>query len=131
MQKRRPEKALAWFDKVVDPRMAFDADMAGLSIVMNSKRQDEIEQRMLRIENKYPEQRLRILTTKAEFLNQQGDYQQAFDVLSEVLKDGADNRDVLYARALIAERMNRLDLLEIDLLNILRKNPDDVGALNA
>ncbi len=131
MQKRRPEKALAWFDKVVDPRMAFDADMAGLSIVMNLKRQDEVEQRVLRMENKYPEQRLRILTTKAEFLNQQGDYQQAFDVLSAVLKEGPDNRDVLYARALIAEKMNRLDLLEADLLSILRKNPDDIGALNA
>lgn len=131
MQKRRPEKALAWFDKVVDPRMAFDADMAGLSIVMNLKRQDEVEQRVLRMENKYPDQHLRILTTKAEFLNQQGDYQQAFDVLSAVLKEGPDNRDVLYARALIAEKMNRLDLLEADLLSILRKNPDDIGALNA
>ena len=131
MQKRRPEKALVWFDKVVDPRMAFDADMAGLSIVMNLKRQDEVEQRVLRMENKYPDQRLRILTTKAEFLNQQGDYQQAFDVLSVVLKEGPDNRDVLYARALIAEKMNRLDLLEADLLSILRKNPDDIGALNA
>ena len=131
MQKRRPEKALAWFDKVADSRLAFDADMAALSIVMNLKRQDEVEQRVLRMENKYPEQRLRILTTKAEFLNQQGDYQKAFDVLSVVLKEEADNRDVLYARALIAEKMNRLDLLETDLLSILRKNPDDVGALNA
>jgi tetratricopeptide (TPR) repeat protein len=131
MQKRRPEKALAWFDKVVDGRMAFDADMAGLSIVMNLKRQNEVEQRVLRMENKYPEQRLRILTTKAEFLNQQGDYQQAFDVLTAVLKEEPDNRDVLYARALVAEKMDRIDLLEEDLLSILRKNPDDVGALNA
>jgi tetratricopeptide (TPR) repeat protein len=131
MQKRRPEKALAWFDKVVDGRMAFDADMAGLSIVMNLKRQEEVEQRVLRMANKYPEQRLRILTTKAEFLNQQGDYQQAFDVLTAVLKEEPDNRDVLYARALVAEKMDRLDLLESDLLSILRKNPDDVGALNA
>jgi tetratricopeptide (TPR) repeat protein len=131
MQKRRPEKALAWFDKVVDGRMAFDADMAGLSIVMNLKRQEEVEQRLLRMANKYPEQRLRILTTKAEFLNQQGHYQQAFDTLSEALKESPDNRDVLYARALIAERMDKLELLEADLLSILRKNPDDVGALNA
>jgi tetratricopeptide (TPR) repeat protein len=130
-QKRRPEKALAWFDKVVDGRMAFDADMAGLSIVMNLKRQEEVEQRLLRIANKYPEQRLRILTTKAEFLNQQGYYQQAFDALGEALKESPDNRDVLYARALIAERMDKLELLEADLLSILRKNPDDVGALNA
>ncbi|MFM8341914.1 MAG: tetratricopeptide repeat protein, partial [Methylomonas sp.] len=130
-QKRRPEKALVWFDKVVDGRMAFDADMAGLAIVMNLKRQEEVEQRLLKMLNKYPEQRLRILTTKAEFLNQQGNYQQAFDTLSEALKESPDNRDVLYARALIAERMDKLELLEADLLSILRKNPDDVGALNA
>ena len=41
---------------------------------------------------------------KAEFFNQLGKYQEAFDALSKALNDAPDNRDVLYARALVAER---------------------------
>lgn len=127
---KHPDKALAWFDKV-DGNYAFDADMAAVSLLMNQKRLDEVEQRIRRMEGKYPDQKLRILMGKAELYNQQGKYQEAFDTLTLALKDVPDNRDVLYARALIAERLGKLDVLEADLKNILQKKPDDVGALNA
>lgn len=127
---KHPDKALAWFDKV-DGNYAFDADMAAVSLLMNQKRLDEVDQRFQRMEGKYPDQKLRILMGKAELYNQQGKYQEAFDTLTAALKDVPDNRDVLYARALIAERLGKLDALEADLKSILQKKPDDVGALNA
>ncbi len=131
LERHHPDKALAWFDKVKDGNYAFDADLASISLLMNQKRFDEAEQRTKRMESKYPEQKLRILMVKAELFNQLGKYQEAFDALSQALKDAPDNRDVLYARALVAERLDKLDLLEADLHTILQKNPDDVGALNA
>lgn len=130
LEQRHPDKALAWFDKV-DGNYAFDADMAAVSLLMGQKRMEDVERRIKRMEAKYPEQQLRILMAKAEFYNQLGKYQEAFDALSSALKDVPDNRDVLYARALVAERLNKLDVLEADLLKILQKKPDDVGALNA
>jgi tetratricopeptide (TPR) repeat protein len=130
LEQRHPDKALAWFDKV-DGNYAFDADMAAVSLLMGQKRMEDVERRIKRMEGKYPEQQLRILMAKAEFYNQLGKYQEAFDALSSALKDVPDNRDVLYARALVAERLNKLDVLEADLLKILQKKPDDVGALNA
>lgn len=131
LAQRHPDKALAWFDKVVDGNYAFDADMAAVSLLMNQKRVDDAEQRIRRMEGKYPEQQLRILMVKAELYNQMGKYQEAFDALTSALKDVPDNRDVLYARALVAERLDKLDVLEADLQKILQKKPDDVGALNA
>lgn len=131
MERQRPEKALSWFDRVVDGNFAFDADMAAVSILMNQKRLNEVETRVKRMDAKYPDQHLRILMVKAEFYNQLGKYQEAFDILTQALKEVPDNREVLYARALVAERFDRLDVLEADLLKILEKNPDDVGALNA
>lgn len=131
LAQRHPDKALAWFDKVVDGNYAFDADMAAVSLLMNQKRVDDAEQRIRRMEGKYPEQQLRILMVKAELYNQMGKYQEAFDALTSALKDVPDNRDVLYARALVAERLDKLDVLEADLRKILQKKPDDVGALNA
>lgn len=131
LDRNHPDKALAWFDKVADGNYAFDADMASVSLLMNLKRMDEVETRLQRMDSKYPEQQLRILMVRAELYNQQGKYQQAFDALTSALKDVPDNRDVLYARALVAERLDKLDVLEADLQKILQKKPDDVGALNA
>jgi tetratricopeptide (TPR) repeat protein len=130
-ERHHPDKALSWFDKVGQGNYSFDADLAAVSLLLNQKRLDEVEQRVRHMESKYPEQKLRILMIKAELYNQQGKYQQAFDELTLALKDVPDNRDVLYARALVAERINKLDVLEADLHQILQKNPDDVGALNA
>lgn len=131
LDQQRPEKALAWFDRVEDGNYAFDADMAAVSLLMGQKRLDDVEARVKRMDVKYPEQRLRILMVKAELYNQSGRYQEAFDALSSALKEAPDNRDVLYARALVAERLDKLDILEADLAKILEKKPDDVAALNA
>jgi len=131
LEQQHPDKALAWFDRVGDGNYAFDADITAVSILMSQKRFEDVEVRVKRMDIKYPEQHLRILMVKAELYNQLGKYQEAFDVLTQALKDMPDNRDVLYARALVAERLDKLDVLESDLLKILDKKPDDVGALNA
>ena len=131
LDQQHPDKALTWFDRVGEGNYAFDADMAAVSLLMNQKRLDEVETRIKRMDSKYPEQHLRILMVKAELYNQLSKYQEAFDVLTQALKDVPDNREVLYARALVAERLDKLDVLEADLLKILDKKPDDVGALNA
>lgn len=131
VERHHTDKALSWFDKVKSGNYAFDANLAAVSLLMNQKRFDEAEHRIKRMESKHPEQKLRIMLVKAELYNQMGKYREAFDVLTQANKDAPDNRDILYARALVAERIDKLDVLEADLLKILQAKPDDVGALNA
>lgn len=131
LDKQRSDKALKWFDRAAASGYGFEADMAAVSLLLSQKELNEAEARIKKMDGKYPEQHLRVLMMKAELYNQWGKYQEAYDVLSLALNDAADNRDVLYARALIAERLDKLEVLEADLLKILEKNPDDVGALNA
>ncbi len=131
VDQQHPDKALGWFDRAAASGFGFEADMAATSLLLNQKRLEEAEARIKRMDSEYEDQHLRILMLKAELYNQWGKYQEAFDVLTLALKNAPDNRDVLYARALIAERLDKLDVLESDLGKILDKNPDDVGALNA
>lgn len=125
------DKALKWFDRSEDAGNGFDAGMAALSVLMNQKRLDEAEARIKTMEGRYPDQHLKLTFARAELLNQQDRHQESFDLLSAQLKEVPGSRDVLYARALVAERLNKLDVLESDLLQILNANPEDVGALNA
>ena len=130
-ERKHVDKALTWFGKVREGNYAFDAEMASVSILMNQKRFADVDSRIQRMELKYPEQKQRILLIRAELNNQTGNYQVAYEDLTTALNDAPENRDLLYARALIAERIGKLDVLEADLGKILRKNPEDIGALNA
>ncbi|PPD32398.1 MAG: hypothetical protein CTY19_11410 [Methylomonas sp.] len=131
LDKQRPEKALKWFERSASSGYGFEADMAAVSILLNQRALTDAESRIKKMESSYPEHHLRILMMKAEMYNHWGKHQEAYELLTQVMKDAPENRDVLYARALIAERLDKLDVVEADLLKILGKNPDDVGALNA
>lgn len=129
--RKHSDKALNWFERAADTGYGFDADMAVVALLLNEKRLEEAEARIKKMDGKYPEQGLRVLMVKAELYNQWEKRQEAYDVLTLALNKAPENRDVLYARALIAERLDKLDILESDLRKILAKDPDDVGALNA
>ncbi|MEX0951452.1 MAG: tetratricopeptide repeat protein, partial [Gammaproteobacteria bacterium] len=57
-------------------------------------------------------------------------YADAMSVYDAALIDN-QNIDLLYARAMLAEKMDRLEILERDLGKILEQDPDHVQALNA
>ena len=68
---------------------------------------------------------------QAELYSQQKQYEKAFNLLTEALVDSPDQKELLYTRALMAERVDKPDIVEADLKKILAMDPDNVEALNA
>lgn len=124
-------QALVWFDKVTKGAYSYDASMAAASVFLSQKKYIEAETRIDKISETFPKQQLNIVLLKAEIYNAQKKYQKAFDLLATSLKDSPENKELLYTRALIAEKLNKLDVLEADLKKILAKYPDDANTLNA
>ncbi len=124
-------KALVWFDRVTAGPLELEAGMSSVSLLMNEKRYDEAATRLAKLRDKFPKQKLRLLLLQAELFNKQNQYQQAFDLLTEALLDQPEQKDLLYTRALIAERLDMLDIVEADLKYILEKHPNDANTLNA
>ena len=56
---------------------------------------------------------------------------EAFTVLDDALHTYPEHEDLLYARAMVAERLDRLDILERDLRAIIARDPNHAEALNA
>jgi len=125
------ERALTWFDKVTQGPYGYDAAMAAVSVLSEQKNFIEAEERIAKLIERFPKRKVNILLLQAEVFSAQKKYQQTFDLLSEALEDQPDHRDLLYGRALIAEKIDRLDVLEADLKKILLKNPNDAAVLNA
>ncbi len=125
------DQALAWYDKVKDERLGLEAGAASVALLGKERKFAQAEQRLETLAKKYPSQKIRVLLLHSELLNRQGDYQKAFDLLSKGLLDAPDDKNLLYSRALMAEHIGKLDVLEADLKKIIAKHPDNAEALNA
>lgn len=68
---------------------------------------------------------------EAEILSREQRYEEAMAVYNEALETHPGNTDLLYGRAMLAEKMDNLEQLERDLRAIIEQNPDHVQALNA
>ncbi len=126
-------EAINAFEKIKQGPLAFEAELSIVSALIEQQQWMEADQRLdaLLAENTDSDHQAQILVMKAEIYSQQKNYSKAITLLTQGLENTPDHRELLYARALIAEKMNRFDQLEADLQKILIKNPKDVGALNA
>ncbi len=125
------DDALVWFDRITTGPLVLEAGISAVSLLMNEGRYDEAEARLMKLREKFPNQELRLLLLQAELFNKQKQYQKAFDLLTTALLEHPNQKDLLYTRALIAERLDMLDVVESDLKFILEKYPNDANALNA
>jgi len=125
------DESLTWFDKVTQGPYRYEASMAAVSVLLQQSNFEEVDSRVLQLSKDFPQKKVQILLLQAEVYTKQKKYQKTFDVLSKGLKSFPEHRDLLYGRALIAEKVDRLAILESDLKKILVKNPKDVAVLNA
>lgn len=126
-----PDAALAWFDKVGDGPYRLDAGLSAVLLLSAEGRTGEATRRFSELRQLYPNEELRFLLVEADILTRRKEYHTALLRLDAGLKTFPQQTDLLYSRALVAEKLGRIDLAESDLRAILEKKPDDVNALNA
>ncbi len=130
-KRKNYDQAIVWFDKVTKGGYSYDASLTAISVLMSQKKYKEAEERIGKVAKDFPKQKINTILLEAEIYNAEKKYQKAFDLLTVALKDYPDNKEILYTRALIAEKVDKLDVLESDLKKILAKTPDDANTLNA
>ena len=78
-----------------------------------------------------PEKRLELDLFEGELLRSIGKYQASYDTLNLAVQSNPNNVELLYSKALSAERLNKHDEFEQNLKGILKKHPQNAQALNA
>ncbi len=74
---------------------------------------------------------IELINSESRLLNSSDMHHEALSVLSEGLMSYEDEPSLLYARALVAERLDQRDLFEEDLAKVIAAQPDNAYALNA
>jgi tetratricopeptide (TPR) repeat protein len=83
----------------------------------------------IRVRNQ--QEAVRVYRSEAEILVRKDRLMDAMSVYDVALEEFPENNNLLYARAMLAEKLNMLDVLERDLRDVLSREPNNADALNA
>ncbi len=130
-EKRDYTEAARWYNEVILGEHYFEAQTR-LAVVI--ARQGDLEgarRRLHEIEARSDEQRVHLYLAEEQVLREAKRYKEAQTVLDGALEVIPADKDLLYARALIEEKLGLVELTERDLRLVLQQEPENAQALNA
>lgn len=129
--KKRYDEAEKWYRAVEPGEEYLQAQIKAAAMVARQNRLDEAREMLRAVEPQNNQQQLQLILAEAQMLRDAKAFQRAYDTLTTALERFPDTPDLLYDRAMVAEKMDRLDLLEIDLRQLIKIKPDHAHAYNA
>ena len=123
--------AINWYSKVLKGDHLFEAQVRIANMEALAGDVTGARERLHKLRLAQPAQSQRLYLVEGGMLTRIDWFDEAFKLYSDYLQTRPDDLEVLYARALVAERLGRLDQTEADFRHILKIEPDNTRALNA
>lgn len=130
-QQKQPELAAAHYARVEAGNYLVPARARQAALLVRAGRPEEARALLAATRSADPAQAIRLIQAQAELLRDDKDHAAAFALLSDALERHPDAADLLYDRAMVAEKLGKLDVLEADLRRVIVLRPDDAQAYNA
>jgi len=127
----RFEEALIWYQSVNSGRQKLDAQLRVAMVLSKLGRVEPALAWLAKLEPDDEAARVQVVQTEAMIMRDNKNFSAAVEVLSKALEKMPDAADLLYDRAMAAEKVNRLDMLESDLRRLIELKPDYAHAYNA
>lgn len=124
-------QAIKWYSGILDSGFVFESKVRIAIMLAKQGNIDGARDRLHKISPSTDQQRVKLILAEEQILRTARQYKEALKVLNSALKSLPGNKDLLYARALVAEKLNMLDVHERDLRTILKTDPNNAHALNA
>jgi tetratricopeptide (TPR) repeat protein len=124
------EKATTWYESIQQGNNYFDAQVRLAFLIAKDGRPGDARKHLQNIRAENPVQQNILTQAEGEILMEGNHFDEALILYNKAL-EGGYNSELLYARAMLAEKMDRLDILEADLKAIIEREPDNAMALNA
>ncbi|NMZ39566.1 tetratricopeptide repeat protein [Pseudomonas proteolytica] len=126
-----PQGALIEYAQVGPGNDYLPAQLRQADILMNNGRTDEAEKRLAAARDAEPDYAIQLYLIQAETLSANNQGERAWKILAQALLQYPDDLNLLYTRAMQAEKRNDLAQMEKDLRLIIKRDPDNAMALNA
>lgn len=123
--------ALEWYSQVTEGDYWLEAQTRVASMRAKTGDLDGARRLLTDLRTREPSLAVRLYLVEGDILSQAGKLREALDLYNRVLIEQPNNHDLLYARALVAERLDDLKLAEADLRRIVTEDPNNYHAWNA
>ena len=130
-ERNDPQGALIEYAQVGPGNDYLPAQLRQADILINHGRGTEASAKLAAARDEQPDYAIQLFLIEAETLSANNQTNRAWDVLQQALKQYPDDLNLLYSRAMLAEKRNDLPQLEKDLRAIIAREPDNAMALNA
>ncbi|HXZ50116.1 MAG TPA: tetratricopeptide repeat protein [Usitatibacter sp.] len=127
---KRYDEAIDWYKKV-DSDDWVRAQLRIATIIARQQGLQAGRDYLHKIEPRSSEDSIQIIQVEAQLLREAKKWQETYDMLSEAVAKYPDSYELLYDRAMAAERIDKLDVMETDLRRVIAMKPDYAHAYNA
>ncbi len=130
-EQERPKEAMDWYGKVKGGKFMFAAQLRMVGLVAEHESLEKARVMLAGMRVRMPDRSVDLYIMEGDLLRKFSSQEKVIELFDAALKDHPDDLDLLYARALSASALGRMDILERDINLILKKKPDHADALNA
>jgi len=123
--------ASAWLDRVPDNAIRTDVITRRAGILAKQKQFAKAEQLIALAKPKNEAEKVQLTLSEVSVMRDQDQHQRALKRLESVLSELPDQPDLLYEKAMVAEKLDLLEVLETSLRKVMALRPDNPHAYNA
>ena len=128
----RYELALERFRAVPEGERGWFARLRAAAMLAKLNRLDEARQYLADLPAVTREQKIQVIQATAQLYRDTGNYKVASEILEKALAtEYPDDPDLLYDAAMVAEKLDRIDIVEARLTRLVELKPTSAHALNA
>ena len=127
----RYEQAFERYSTVPDGDRAWVAKLRAAAMLAKQGKVDAARRYLADLPAVTIEQRAQVIQADAQILRDAGDAAAAYAVLAKALAEQPDQPDFLYDSAMVAEKIDKLDVVEANLTRLIALQPANAQALNA
>src|SRR5690606_5538595 len=126
-----PEAAIAQYSQVGPGNEYLPAQLRLTELLFRSGRATQASEGLAEARALQPDYAIQLYLIESEALAANGETERAWNLIQSALAQNPDDLNLLYSRAMLAEKRNDLGQLERDLRLIIERDPENVTALNA
>jgi tetratricopeptide (TPR) repeat protein len=123
--------ALKWYASVAEGEQFIQAQIRYAQVLSKQGKLPEARAHLQRLEASGGQQRVQLILAEAQLLRDASREKEAFEFVGKALDAEPEQPELLYDYAMLAERVDRIDLLESSLRKLIKIRPDYAHAYNA
>ena len=123
--------ALDWLDKVDSPDDVTATQLRRAGLLARQGKMTQARAAIGELPEDTPDQRRQKFQATVQLLRDAGQYQEAYDLLAKASAADPRDRDLIYDRAMVAEKLDRMEEMERLLRQLIAMDPENQNAYNA